>query len=698
LIYLSKWFSGALLASVGAISIPAWAAAAAAADAGDEPSAAVVAIAADGAGASRSDDDAFLLLRDAVRQDDAAKVDFYADRLGNYPIPAYVDYYRLKSRLNLVNDDQFRDFLSRYAGSAIADRLRNDWLLLLGKRRDWATFDEQYPQFILNDDTQVKCYALLSRVMKGERVASEARALLTAPANYGDACGSLITALAQSGQFSEADLWMQFRLSGESNATGPARRIMTLLGGNEQKVAQAIDLPAIALAKGVGASHADHEIYLVAVGRMAKTSMKLALLAFNKAKPKLTAQEQAVGWANLALQASYALAPEAAQYWQNSAGAPLSIDQLQWKTRIALRDENWAQVRLDIAAMPEGLRNDPAWTYWLGRALRFQAGGQLTSEAQALFQRLSEQNNFYGLLSTEELGRLIVIPPPGQPVSAAEIAVIAANSGFQRALKFFSLRLRFEGTREWNWSLRQLTERQYLAAAEFARQNNILDRMVSTSEKTRVEVDYTQRYPSPHNEIMHPTTQTLGLDKAWVYGLIRQESRFIMDAQSTVGASGLMQVMPSTGRYIAKKIGLTDFVQDMLSDVRTNILLGANYMNMILGGLDGSQVLATAAYNAGPGRLRTWRATLTRPMEGAIFAEIIPYVETRNYVKNVMTNATYYAALFDGRPQSLKARLGIVGPSGSGSQAPLPFEAATAGAPAAAMSPAAAPPAPATQP
>jgi soluble lytic murein transglycosylase len=163
---------------------------------------------------------------------------------------------------------------------------------------------------------------------------------------------------------------------------------------------------------------------------------------------------------------------------------------------------------------------------------------------------------------------------------------------------------------------------------------------------------------------MHPATQTLGLDKAWVYGLIRQESRFIMDAQSYAGASGLMQVMPSTARWVAKKMGLTDFMQDTITDVRTNIMLGTNYMNMVLGSMDGSQVLATAAYNAGPGRLRSWRAALDKPMESAIFIESIPFFETRVYVKNVMTNATYYAALFESRPQSLKARLGTVGPKG----------------------------------
>ena len=282
--------------------------------------------------------------------------------------------------------------------------------------------------------------------------------------------------------------------------------------------------------------------------------------------------------------------------------------------------------------------------------------------AAELFGRIAGQNNFYGVLADEELGHQVTIPPPGAPVSAAELAAVAANPGFQRAVKFFNLGLRFEGTREWNWELRKMNERQFLAAAEFARQNDMLDRMVNTSERTKVEFDYTQRYPSPHNDIMHPATQTLGLDKAWVYGLIRQESRFIRDAQSNVGASGLMQVMPATGKYVAKKIGLTDFVQNMLSDVRTNILLGTNYLNMVLGGMDGSEVLATAGYNAGPGRARAWRAALTRPMEGAIFAETIPFNETRGYVKNVMTNATYYGALFDNKPQSLKARLGIIRP------------------------------------
>jgi len=154
----------------------------------------------------------------------------------------------------------------------------------------------------------------------------------------------------------------------------------------------------------------------------------------------------------------------------------------------------------------------------------------------------------------------------------------------------------------------------------------------------------------------------IGLDKAWVYGLIRQESRFIKSARSSVGASGLMQIMPNTANYVAKKIGMAGFTLAGLNDTRTNITLGTQYLNMVLSNLGGSQTLATAAYNAGPGRPRQWRSQLDRPVEGAIFAETIPFSETRGYVKNVLANATWYAAQFENRPQSLKARLGVIAP------------------------------------
>jgi soluble lytic murein transglycosylase len=615
----------------------------------------------------QADDETFLLLREAARQDDAAKANALASRLPNYGIPSYVDYYRLKPRLREAQEDEIRAFLKRWDGSAIADRLRNDWLLELGRRRDWATFDREQPQFVKDDDYQVKCYALLSRLLKGENVAKPARALLNNPPGYGEACTALLAQLAQTGQFTQDDLLAQLRLAGEMDATGPSRRTAKLLGASDTRAGQAVDVPALALARGIGKTPAEHQIYLVAIGRMARTSLKLASIALNKNASKLTSEERAIGWSNIALAASFALAPEAYDDWKKSTGAPLSPDQIQWKARIALRHGDWKAVKATIEAMPAPLRDDEAWVYWRGRAFKEQGEGE---DARALFERIAGQDSFYGQLALEELGKQVTIPPAAKPPTPAEMAQVAANPELQRALRFYNLRLRFEGTREWNWGLRGYNERQLLAAAEFARQNNILDRMINTSERTRTEVDYSQRFPDPHDDILHPTAQGLGLDKAWAYGLIRQESRFVSYAQSGVGAAGLMQVMPATGKWVAAKIGLTEFVHGMLNDLRTNITLGANYMSMVLANADNSQVLATAAYNAGPRRAREWRATLNAPMEGAIFIETIPFPETRNYVRNVMSNATNYAALFDKRPQSLKARLGTVAPQSSGGLLP----------------------------
>ncbi|SNS18932.1 soluble lytic murein transglycosylase [Noviherbaspirillum humi] len=608
-----------------------------------------------------SDDEAFLALREAARRNDAARALEIATRLNSYPVPSYVEYFRIQPRINAASEQEIRDFLTRYDGSAIADRLRNDWLLELGRTRNWALFDEQYPLFALNDDLQVRCYALTSRALKGENVADEARTQLTAPQNYGEACALLINTLAQSGQFAQDDVWNQIRLMAESGYAGTIRRVIGSVEANETLLMQALDKPVVVAARGPGNGRGAHEAFMIALGKVAKNDIDQAVKFLVQSSERLTQRELPIAWAQVALPASLKLAPEAAIFWNRTDGAPLSNDAHQWKARSGLRAGDWRLVKNAIDAMPAGLKNDPTWVYWLGRA--YKAEGR-KEDAQAQFRSIASQTNFYGQLAMEELDQKIAIPPRAQPVTADEIAPMARNEGFRRALKFFDLNMRFEGYREWNWELRKMNERQHLAAAEYARQANVLDRMVNTSDRTRNEVDFTQRFPSPHREVMTQFTQRLGLDMAWVYGLIRQESRFIQNARSHVGASGLMQIMPATAQFVARKIGLGDFSVSQVNDIQTNIMLGTNYLNMVLNDLDGSQALATAAYNAGPGRPRSWRSTLSRAVEGAIFAETIPFNETRGYVKNVLSNATYYAALFENKPQSLKARLGMVAPKG----------------------------------
>jgi soluble lytic murein transglycosylase len=199
-----------------------------------------------------------------------------------------------------------------------------------------------------------------------------------------------------------------------------------------------------------------------------------------------------------------------------------------------------------------------------------------------------------------------------------------------------------------------------LAAAQLACDREIWDRCINTSERTKLEFDIEQRFPMPFRDSVVRRSQAIGLDPAYVYGLIRQESRFVMDARSQVGASGLMQVMPATARWTARKIGLPNFSTQQLSDRETNIAIGTGYLKLVLDDFNGSMPLAAAAYNAGPSRPRSWRNGPV--IEAAAWAENVPFGETRDYVKKVLANTTVYAAILSGQPQSLKARLGTVGP------------------------------------
>ena len=254
------------------------------------------------------------------------------------------------------------------------------------------------------------------------------------------------------------------------------------------------------------------------------------------------------------------------------------------------------------------------------------------------------------------------------PLTAEERDWARRHPGLHRGLHAIALGLRSEGVREWNYwtnlhSPGGKPDRELYAAADLACQQQVWDRCINTSERTKGFMDFAQRFPMPHKKAVLARTRDIGLDPAYVYGLIRQESRFIMDARSGVGASGLMQVMPATAKWTAKKIGLNDFKVQQITDRDTNIAIGTGYLKLVLDDFAGSMPMAAAAYNAGPGRPRSWRGNSGAPaIEAAIWAENIPFNETRDYVKKVLANTTIYAAMISGKTQSLKARLGLVGP------------------------------------
>jgi soluble lytic murein transglycosylase len=218
--------------------------------------------------------------------------------------------------------------------------------------------------------------------------------------------------------------------------------------------------------------------------------------------------------------------------------------------------------------------------------------------------------------------------------------------------------MRVEASKEWAWALRGFDDRQLLIASEVAQRNNMYDRSIMAAERTQQMHDFNLRYPAPYRDVLQSRLREHGLEEAWVYGLMRQESRFATHAKSDVGAAGLMQIMPATARWVAKRLGMRDYRKALLHQMDVNLKLGTYYMKNVLSSLDNNPVLASAAYNAGPGRARDWRAD--GPLEAAIYIETIPFDETRDYVRKVMSNTVYYAKLFGQSTFTLKQRMGVI--------------------------------------
>jgi soluble lytic murein transglycosylase len=630
------------------------------------------------------DDQAFLDAREAARTGQRERLAQLAARLPAHPLVSYVEYWQLTARLR--TDDaavaaDVANFLARHPDTYIGDRLRLDWALALAARGDFAAFDRQAAQLVWNtDDNQLRCYAALSRYrsasdQRADAVARDARQLLANTRDSADeGCLALTEALLADGRISA---WERVRALVEQNQLATAKRIgLRALDATGKPVdpkmlAQAIDRPAAWLtAHERRLTQVQRELATVAVARLARDNPQEAAEYANALHLLLTPEQRGIVWGRIGHMAALRLMPESNDWYRRGgdhvgAGADAARvnEVLEWQVRAALRASDWGTVKSAIERMPATLRSDPAWIYWYGRAL--QQEGQ-TAEAHEHYGRIAAQFHFYGKLAAEELGQPLVVPPRAPPPAVEEVEALRLNIGFLRAMKFYELGLRVEGHREWNWQLRGMDDRQLLAVAEFARTRGLLDRMINTSDRTQREYDFTQRFPSPFRDSLVQYATPLGLDEHWVYGLIRQESRFIQDARSSVGASGLMQLMPATARFVARKLNVPNYSPTRVNELEVNLQLGTGYLKMVLDDLDGSPVLATAAYNAGPSRPRAWRASLERPVEGAIFAETIPFSETRDYVKKVMSNSVYYAALSENKAQSLKARLGVIAPKAAG--------------------------------
>ena len=577
---------------------------------------------------------------------------------------SYAEYWALRRQLHdptsPVPTERLKQFMATNQDAYLADRVRADWIIAATRAGDYRQALALAP--VVASSSLVDCAVLLARQMSGQPVNAQQAVDTFKPVST---CWMLLDELVERNVVFWKHLQPMLRATLETSKTGDAQRLAALMfnAGQMKSYAALVKNPRQWLAtQGKPQSREEIELVTLALSRLARADRDAETRYIKEQWASvLPKQDLQWVWGQFGLVSALNVEPQAVQWYRESGPGPKTDYNHAWEVRSELRQVpvDWKRVGEAIRKMTARQAAEPVWVYWYARSVAAQGN---ETAARGLYKSILNDYGFYGQLAHEELGMPVTVPARPSPVTPDELAQARANPGLQRAIKLFDLGWRPEAVPEWNFTLRGMTDRQLLAAAELAREEQIYDRVVNTSLQTAHVADFSQRFVAPFEGRVSAKAREINLDPAWVYGLIRQESRFITDARSRVGASGLMQLMPATARWVAKKIGMTDFTPSSVNDFDTNTILGTQYLKMVLEDLGGSQVLATAGYNAGPGRSVQWRSKLMGPVEGAIFAETIPFTETRLYVKHVLSNAVYYSALFTGKPQSLKERLGVISP------------------------------------
>ena len=554
------------------------------------------------------------------------------------------DYSQYQSAIDAAkrgDDAWVQQFLSQASDSAMAENVRNEWLKTLGARGQWDLFRQEFSKLNAAGVAQeVQCYADLS---SGNY--SKAAELVRVTGKLPAGCTRLVESAAASGRLNTNDAWHRVRGLLSNSQTTDARNLAAALGSPFEG----------------GAQGATEYSLLSVIGKDARKSASAAA-TLSDMESGLSREQRSFAWGVLGhYHAQSQNMPTALSYYGRvSDRKQLTDEQLEWYARAALRLQRWDELASVIQHMPEKLQKDPTWQYWLGRS--FAAQGK-SSQAKEMYEKAAASGrNFYAVMAGEELGRRINTRNNVSDADARDVRRMSEDGAIKRALVLFKnsqsngdSKMRRQAQAEWRFATRDFNEDNLLTAAQVAFDNQFYDMAINSADRTDHKLNYKLRYLSPFKDLTVRYAAQAGVDPAWVYGLIRQESRFVMGAQSSVGAQGLMQVMPATAREIAGKIGMSS---SELYTMDGNIRMGTWYMADAKRRLQNNEVMATAGYNAGPGRARNWQAS--SPLEGAIYAETIPFTETRDYVKKVMTNATYYASLFNEPQTSLKQRMGTV--------------------------------------
>jgi soluble lytic murein transglycosylase len=576
--------------------------------------------------------------------------------LSDYPLYSYLDYRELQRQLSKASNEQVEAFLNRYPDQPVTDRLRVSWLLQLGAHKDWDSYLHFYtPQISVT----LQCYGIRARLQQGDRqqALQDALGLWLVGHSQPDACDPAFDQLYASSLLSSELIWERIRLAFAAQKSSLASYLARQLSAEDRNWVKrwenAHRLPTAAISQSWAQQDTPlvREILVHAIKRLASHKPEQADRHWQKLAEthQFDAAQQGAVAASIALQGALDGAPQAAAWLARVPDSAADNSIREWRVRNALLNQDWDSTLHWIDALNPAERHEDNWRYWYGYALREKgnAGDSLTA-----WSDLSAERSYYGFLASDQLQRNYNMNDVPLKYSKEQLAAVAQLPGIERARELYYLGKRTEARREWYNATLELPAESLQQAAVLAHNWGWHDRAIIAVSQAGYWSDLSLRFPLPHRESIFNNARQFKLDPALIYGVIRQESAFMEDARSAVGALGLMQLMPTTGRQTALAINGRFGGDSTLLQSDNNIRLGSAYLSKLMTRYNDSPVLAAAAYNAGPLRVTRWLPA-DRDMDASLWMELIPFKETRSYVRRVLA----YATIFDWRLEQGSTRL-----------------------------------------
>ena len=585
-------------------------------------------------------------------------------QLTDYPLLPYLVYDEMKKSISSLTSDQAELFLTQYQSTPLAKQFRYAWLREQANKKRWWTYRTFYKP---KTGTELQCHYLTALLQTNEKDRAFAKTpdLWLTGKSQPDACDPVFDNWRKAGHLTQALTWKRIELAMENDNLSLARYLSRFLNKShkhwyEQWVKVYQD-PAKNLAMLVPAKKPvdSSKIWLSGFKRLARKDLDQALQVWRKGKRHIQLNDEQIYAAKryLTLRLLYADHPKAGEYL--AAFMPNESDDsfIEKRLRYALSKSDWKSVKTWIEASPDEIKNEERWQYWLAMAMKEL--GQ-SKPSIALLEKLAKQRSYHGFLAADQIGAEYNLNHAPVSIDSALTKHISSIPAMLRTRELIALNRHRDAKREWYLTTRSLNNDQLQVAAKLAQSWGWHDQAIFTLAKTNYWEDLELRFPVKHTRQVNQQAARHQLDSAWIFAVIRQESAFGPDAQSHAGAMGLMQLMPATARYVAKKLKQKRPKKWELLSPNLNIKLGTAYLRQVLDQLNNHQVLATAAYNAGPHRVKSWLPE--KQLSADRWVETIPFNETRKYTERVMAYSVIYEQRLGKKPTRLDQRMSPIQP------------------------------------